>query len=218
MKKKHYVLLLAIVALLAVAAGCKNDRDDTDTAADTSPPDRNANPDDELAAHSTDAAFDTSQPGDTTPLPPGNAAGAPAESAALGILNAINEHEIAAGRQALDKKVEGKVAEYAQMMIDEHTANKKATSSFAVNASDVEASEQMRKGEAHLQDLAKKEGSDYSRAYIQAMVSGHTDALSMIDQKLIPAATTPEVQAHLRQTRERVEKHLELAQALQEDR
>jgi putative membrane protein len=47
------------------------------------------------------------------------------------------------------------------------------------------------------------------------MVQSHTDALAMLEGKLIPAATTPAVTAHLNETRDRVAQHLEQARSLQ---
>ena len=47
------------------------------------------------------------------------------------------------------------------------------------------------------------------------MVTGHTEALASLDQRLIPAATSPDARTHLQTTREHVARHLELARGLQ---
>ncbi len=149
---------------------------------------------------------------------PAGTAGMPAgtgERGALGVLNAINDHEIAAGRQALDKKVKGKVADYARMMIDEHGKNREQTLALKPDADSADAQAQKRKGEAELRELGGKQGQEYERAYVQAMISGHTEALSALDQKLLPAVTSDPAKAHLKRTREHVAHHLELAKALQ---
>lgn len=146
---------------------------------------------------------------------PQNMASAPAEKSALGVLNAINEHEIAAGRQALDKGVSGPVAQYAQMMIDQHSENRTKTSAMGPDASAADATAQRRKGEAELKALDAKQADAYSKAYVDAMVKGHTEALAALDGKLIPAATTAGVKAHLTMTRQHVAQHLEQAKALQ---
>ena len=70
------------------------------------------------------------------------------ERAALGVLNAINDHEIAAGRQAQEKKVTGDVAAYAQLMIDEHTRNMEQTNALNPDANSAEAKDQAAKGQA----------------------------------------------------------------------
>ena len=53
-----------------------------------------------------------------------------------------------------------------------------------------------------------------SKAYIDAMVKGHTEALAVLDNKLIPKATTQAVKDHLAATREHVAHHLERAESL----
>ena len=71
------------------------------------------------------------------------------------------------------------------------------------------------KGEQELEALGRTEGDAYARAYIDAMVKGHTEALDALDNRIIPAATRPEVKAHLDTTRGHVAQHLERAKALQ---
>lgn len=137
-----------------------------------------------------------------------------AERGALGVLNAINDHEIAAGRQALDKGVQGPVADYARTMIEEHSRNREKTLAMNPDSEAADARAQRRKGEQQLQALAGRQGEEYSRAYVQAMVQGHEEALAALDGKLIPAATTSEAVTHLRKSREHVAMHLQQARAL----
>jgi putative membrane protein len=222
--RSRLLLAAAIAAGLTTLTAC-GQRDDTDvpaadgtTAADTAPAD------DTTGAAPADGTTGTSgTPADATGALPatGAAAGMPADAAmagersALGVLNAINEHEIAAGRQALDKGVSGDVAAFAQMMIDEHGRNRDQTAAFDPDANSAQAQAQKARGEQELATLAQKSGEDYARAYIDAMVKGHTEALAALDDRLIPAATRPEVKAHLASTREHVAQHLERARALQ---
>ena len=218
MKKPTLALLSAACLAAMTLTACnndRNDRDDTVMAGDTA-----------AAADGTDTTM-----GDDTAMGTGtgtadamdgtgatnadNASAPAAERSALGVLNAINEHEIAAGKQAQSKGVSGDVAAYAQRMIDEHTRNRDTTSGLGPNADDADAQAQKRKGEEELATLDKKNGDDYAKAYIDAMVKGHTEALSTLDSKLIPAASRPEVRDHLTTTREHVAQHLEQAKALQ---
>ncbi|MDH5835656.1 DUF4142 domain-containing protein [Luteimonas kalidii] len=141
--------------------------------------------------------------------------GSPGEDEALGVLNAINEHEIAAGEQALEKGVEGPVADYARMMIEEHTRNREQTSALGADSGSPQARQQMQKGERQLATLGALDGDAYRQAYVEAMVAGHTEALASLDQRLIPAATSEDARAHLQTTREHVARHLELARELQ---
>jgi putative membrane protein len=72
------------------------------------------------------------------------------ERAALGALNAVNELEIAASNQALENNVSPPVAEYARMMVDEHTANREKTSAMNPQIDAPMATEQKNKGDALL--------------------------------------------------------------------
>lgn len=138
------------------------------------------------------------------------------EAAALGVLNAINEHEIAASEQALAKNVSGEVADYARMMIEQHTENRTRTTALGANADAAPAQAKRQQGEQQLSTLDQQQGDAYSRAYVDAMVKGHGEALAMLDDQLIPAAEREEVRQHLATTREHVATHLEKAQALQQ--
>lgn len=137
------------------------------------------------------------------------------ERAVLGVLNAINEHEIAAGNQAIEKGVTAEVADYARMMIKEHSENRDKTATFGPDMQNGDAMSQQQKGAAELAKLGKLSGDAYARAYVDAMIKGHTEALAALDGKLIPKATTQAVKDHLTVTREHVANHLERAKTLQ---
>ncbi|HZF98395.1 MAG TPA: DUF4142 domain-containing protein [Pseudoxanthomonas sp.] len=212
---KKYFVVTALATCMALA-GC-GDRNNDQTAT----PDPVATP--------SDAAVNTGGPvtDGGNPTAVGAAGGQPAngamggvnlteqERAALGVLNAVNELEIAASNQALKNNVSAPVAEYARMMVDEHTANHAETSAMNPQMDAQMANEQKTKGDAVLQNLSGQTGAGYEKAYIEAMIKSHTDALATLDTKLIPAATTPAVVTHLQATRASVAAHLERAQALQ---
>ena len=196
----------ASFAFALLLCGC-NDRtrsDDAEMASD--PPLAAAEPADSVTGATADA---TSTATDGA----AQAAGMP-EPAALGVLNAINAHEIAAGEQALGKGVKGEVAAFARMMIDQHTEHREKTQALNPDASAQDAMTQQRKGEAELAALDAKSGDEYARAYVDAMVKGHTEALDALDTRLIPAATSEPVRQHLTATRGHVAAHLEQAQRL----
>lgn len=210
------VLAVTTLAAMIALVGCNNASEDAELDQPTT------------AANGGVMADDpTSTTGDTTgqmdpamtgaDAMPGTGMVAPTEEerSSLGVLNAINDHEIAAGNQALEKNVTGEVAAYARKMIDEHTTNREKTASMNPMATAAMATEQMKKGEADLEKLAAQDGDAYQKAYVDSMVKGHTDALAALDTKLMPSATTPEVATHLRETRGHVAQHLEEAKALQ---
>lgn len=203
----NHIKRIATPALLAIAiaglTACgNNDRNDadvdpavTDTTADT--------------AAQTGTGMDPAL-GDNN-----NNTANPDEAAALGVLNAINEHEIATSEQALAKGVTGPVADYARMMIDQHGQNRTQTSALGPDADAQDAQAQRQKAEQERSTLDQLEGEAYSKAYVDAMVKGHQDALTLIDTRLLPAATDDNVRAFLTASREHVAMHLERGRALQ---
>ncbi|WP_372012495.1 DUF4142 domain-containing protein [Pseudoxanthomonas sp. 10H] len=206
---RKLLIAVAIAAGLATLTACgrRDEADVPDTAAADA-----AGPVDPAAPPATPATTGTGEA--AAEAMPGMAQ----ERAALGVLNAINAHEIAAGQQALGKSVGGDVAAYAQMMIDQHTENRDKTSAFGPDGNAPDAQAQKAKGEQELAALGGLEGDAYAKAYVDAMVKGHTEALAALDGTIIPAATRPEVKAHLATTREHVAQHLDRAKALQGQR
>ena len=226
--KKYFAVTTLVICMALAGCGDRNDQ----SAAN---PDKNADP---AAATAGDPAGNTGDAATNAGIDPTTGAagqpGAPMgmagqavdsatgganpteqERAALGALNAINELEIAASNQALQNNVSAPVAEYARMMVDEHTANREKTNAMNPQMDAPLATAQKTKGDALLKRLGEQKGEAYQKAYVDAMVQSHTDALSMFDNKLIPGATTSAVTAHLKETRERVAQHLEHARSLQ---
>ncbi len=211
-------LACGLIVCLGLLAGCK-DRNDPATETASVPPastpaDTPAAPADAMPPP---ADTDTATVADAGGTPPaaGAASATPDERSALGVLNAINEHEIAAGNQALEKGVSGDTRSFAELMIQAHTENRDKTTTFNPDTQGADAGMQRQKGESELAALDKLSGDAYAKAYVDAMVKGHTEALAALDQKLIPKATTQAVKDHLAATREHVANHLERAKALQ---
>lgn len=212
-------LILCLATVLPIAACDRNDPNDTPADA---PADTAAGTAADTAAPGTTPTDTTTPATGATPTPSTDATGAQpagslseAERGALGVLNAINEHEVAAGQQALSKNVPDNIAKFAQMMVDEHSKNRDQTNRFGPNADDPKAAAQRDKNKAELDTLGKQSGDAYAKAYVDAMVKGHTEALAALDNDLIPAATDPAVKTHLTDTRTAVAKHLESAKQLQ---
>ncbi|GAB3316989.1 DUF4142 domain-containing protein [Luteimonas notoginsengisoli] len=212
--------LIAVTLLsLAIASGCDRDRTDDQTAmADSTPATDTSAPAD--AAVTTDAnANANSMSADGAAMPqddtmPGGDAAQTGDALALGLLAAVDEHEIAAAKQAQEKGVTGDVLDYARMMEKEHGDNLAKTRSLGspADGSDVQALKD--KGAKELQTLDAASGKAYEKAYIDAMVKGHQEALDAIDNKMMPAATTDTVKQHLTDTRTHVAAHLDKAKAI----
>lgn len=196
-------LIALSVLTLALATACDR-RDDPENAptpeastADTAP----------LPATEPTAPVD---PDAMIPAPP-----AADDALALGLLAAVNDHEIRAAQQALAKKVSAPVADYARMMEKEHTDNLVATKALGALADTDEVKSMKENATAELAALGKKSGRDYETAYIDSMVKGHTDALALIDGRLLALGSLGPVRDHLTSTRGHVARHLAAAQQLQ---
>lgn len=202
---KH-ALVIGTIALASLAA-CARAPETTAPGADSSAA-APAAPADAMAPATTPAGAMTS-----------DASGAPATSSdgnavALGLLAAVDDNEIAAAKQALGKDVSAPVADYARMMEKEHTDNLAQTKALGTLSSDAEVEAQKKKGSEELAMLDAKTGKAYEVAYIDAMVKGHTEALALIDTRLLSLASTDAVKTHLAETRTYVAAHLQAAQAL----
>jgi predicted outer membrane protein len=137
------------------------------------------------------------------------------DSLALGLLAEVNDHEIKAAQQALSKQVSAPVMEYARMMEKEHTDNLVATKALGALADTPEVQTMKEKGASELAELGKQSGKAYETAYVDAMVKGHTEALALIDGRLLSLSSAGPVRDHLTKTREHVAMHLEAARKLQ---
>lgn len=194
---------LVFACCVFLVAGCRDN--------DDAMPDPNA-----AATPAQDAASIDPVP-DPVPASPvaGDMSATLGEKTALATLNVVNEHEIATGRQALSKGVSGDVAAFAEMMVQAHSDNRAKTTALQPGSPDEQGQALQAKGEAELAELAKLEGNAYSKAYVDAMVKGHEEALALLDDKLIPAASSENARAHLTETRASVAEHLQRAKALQ---
>lgn len=201
------LLPLCIACALALSA-CRQGEPDT-TDADTAPA---AKPAADAAAADA-AATDTAAPATSDAMPTDQAA-PNADAAALALLATINQHEIDAARQAKSKNVDGDVLAFAEMMETEHGANLEKTRTLGAASDTPDATAMKEKGKAELDALAAKSGDEYEKAYMEAMVKGHEDALKAIDEKMMPMATREEVRQHLTDTRKAVETHLARAKEI----
>ena len=168
--------------------------------------------------------YETSTPG--TAVAPGPATGAQTaaqltDAEILGVVNAVDKHEINAAKEAMKKKPGAGVRDYAKMLREEHSANMKKTKSLAKQNKIKPASSQTEKDlraktSTEEKALASLKGAAFEKAYIDAMVSGHTEVLQMLDATLIPAAKNEAVKTHLTEVRGHVAAHLEQGKRLQE--
>ena len=140
------------------------------------------------------------------------------------MLTAVNDHEIAAAEQARIKGVEGAVLEYADLLHEEHVQNLAETTEVATATGSTSAAgttdttpvvAQRMRGQVELKALDALDDEAYSKAYVDAMVKGHEDVLTLIDDRLLPAATDERVRKHFTATRGHIAMHLDEGKRLQ---
>lgn len=141
------------------------------------------------------------------------------ETDALVLLNAINQNEIDAASEARSKKLRKPVMDYADMLHKAHTDNLNKTLELAgtkgMTLAETNASTEVKtKGMAELDKIKVLEGKNFEVAYLDYMISGHTEALNMFDTQLMKMASSDDVRQHLTDTRASVAMHLEQAKKL----
>lgn len=202
--------LVASLALPLLLAGC----DRRAVEDDTTPSPAEANQSAQAGSPPAEADRDASEP--TTAPPPSEASTSISQADALAMLVAIDEHELAAADQAIGKQVTGSVRDFADLMKADHARSLTDTTKLGAAHSTAPAVQALKDtSEADLRALDANTGAAYGKAYIDAMVRGHTDALARLDNTLLPAATDDKVRQHFTATRATVAKHLERAKAIQ---
>jgi putative membrane protein len=115
--------------------------------------------------------------------------------------------EVALGKLALSKTADAKIKEFATMMVTDHS---KANDELMVIAKTKNITLPMAVDSTHqkkMDELAKKSGTDFDKAYVDAMVDGHKKTLDLMnseakdgkdaDLKAFAGKTAPTVQMHL---------------------
>lgn len=157
-----------------------------------------------------DANAPAAMPAATDTTPPA----ANDDGAVLGTLVAVDQHEIDAAKQAMSKNVSAPVMAYARMMETQHGDNLTKSQSLGTPTETPDVQAMKAKGQTELDAMGQKTGKPYETAYVDAMIKGHGDVLTMIDSRLMPMTLSEPVKAHLTDTRATVDAHLQAAKAL----
>jgi putative membrane protein len=175
------------------------------------------------ASGSTSGAPAGTTPGATSGGTTGSASAAQStysDAEILAVVNAVDRHEIAAAAVALKKDMKPEAKAFAKMLRKEHDANQSKTKKLGKRldikpASSATSDSLVAKGAREMADLTVKTGQEFEKAYIDAMVQGHDEALQMLDTQLIPSAKNDAVKTHLGEVRGHIASHLEQAKRLQ---
>lgn len=106
----------------------------------------------------------------------------------------INMNEIALGKLAQTKGTLSDVKDLGKMMETEHTAALKELQDLAAKKQISIPASATEDGQKEYDDLNKKSGNDFDKAYADMMVSGHKDAIDKFE-KAASSSVDPEVKA-----------------------
>lgn len=115
--------------------------------------------------------------------------------------------EVELGKMALEKSSNEKVKEFATMMVKDHGMANTELMAIAKQKNITLPSTVDDEHKKKMDDLSKKTGTDFDKAYVDAMVSGHKSTLKLMedesrdgkdaDLKSFATKTAPIVQSHL---------------------
>ena len=135
----------------------------------------------------------------------------------------VDRNEITAAMEAQGKKLSQPVMDYAKMLHQHHGMSLGDTlkvgqqiGTTPVITPKVDAI--AIKGGKVLASLVPLDGAEFERAYVDAMVTDHTEVLAMLDGELLKTASNDAVKARLTKTRTSIADHLAKAKALQGNR
>jgi putative membrane protein len=95
-----------------------------------------------------------------------------------------NMAEIELSRMALEKAISADVRTFAQMMIDDHSAAGSKLKSVVSGQTIAWPTQVDDKHRETADELSKKQGVDFERDYLKAMVHGHEDLAAKLESRL----------------------------------
>jgi putative membrane protein len=177
---------------------------------------KDATADSARAADSAAAAAPSMAPTDTAR--PAAAALNDAQIAHIAVT--ANSLDSAAGVMAKQKGSAKSVKDFAQTMIDDHSAVNKQAVALAtklnVTPEDNDVSRSLKSSaDASTSNLQGKTGADFDKGYIDNEVTFHQTVLDALDKNLLPGAQNAELKALLEKARPSYAAHLARAKDIQ---
>ena len=115
--------------------------------------------------------------------------------------------EVALGRVAQEKAASQRVKDFGNMMVTDHTQANDELKSLASSKNVTVPSTMMPEQQKHMDELSKKTGADFDKAYVKMMVNDHkkdvaefkkaSEKSTDADIKNFAAKTLPVLQKHL---------------------
>jgi putative membrane protein len=92
-----------------------------------------------------------------------------------------NMFEVEAGRLAAERAQNAEVKKFGQMMVDEHTKAGEQLRTLAQNKNIVLPTQMGNDHRDELNDLREKQGAEFDREYMDAIVSAHDDDINRVE-------------------------------------
>jgi len=139
----------------------------------------------------------------------------------IGELVALNNNEIMASQEAVQKATNHSVKRYAEMIERDHKKNLdqvlKLSEKLGIAPIETKAvSSLQHAGKKEVKQLSALNGANFDKAYIDDMVKDHTAALKLLDHHLVKA-TNPALKAQVERTRPHIVAHLEKGKKIQQE-
>lgn len=137
----------------------------------------------------------------------------------LKVLSTVDEGEISQAQVALKKTNDQRIRDFANHMVEEHTASKQAGAQLASRdsltlAESPKSTALEASASQMLEQLNGAEGAAFDNAYVSGQIDQHGEVLTLIDQQLLPAVVNADLRDTLNTARGMVARHLEQAKGL----
>ncbi|MGC4036605.1 MAG: DUF4142 domain-containing protein [Chitinophagaceae bacterium] len=200
---KKNIFYMGMIAVAIGAASCNNSGNSS-TSTDTSTTKQDTG---------TSAGSDTSSSAKIQPNP----SPVSKEDSAF-MIKAANAGmtEVALGNIATKNSMDDKVKAFGEMMVKDHSAAgdqlKKIASSKNINLPDA-VNEESKK---HIDDMEKKKGKDFDKAYVNMMIEGHEKVLKEFED-IQQKGSDAELKAFVTQTIPVIKGHLDSIKAIKKE-
>ncbi len=137
----------------------------------------------------------------------------------MALVMATDDNEVLASTEAQKKSIDDVIIGYAKLLHAEHGKNQSSIMELGkrinVVPANTKAVEDLRaKGADELASIIALDGKRFEKAFIRTMIKNHREALSLIDNSLLPRAKDEQLREHLSMTRHHVASHLEQAEGI----
>jgi len=120
--------------------------------------------------------------------------------------------EVELGKLAQEKAMSQRVKNFGEMMVRDHSAANDDLKAIC-RKKNVTAPSDMGKHKDHYNDLSKKNGAEFDKAYMKMMVDDHQDDIKAFE-KIAENGTDPDVKTFASQKLPILRKHLDSAKAI----